>query len=74
MEDLDEEKYLAVELPVNWQTLDLRNTKDTSRLSTDELRAVRIAQREDHPYKEAGIALLENMENIQKYTTLISSV
>lgn len=77
---LDEEKYLAVELPENWRSLaepnkELAENERLQRwhlLSLDQRRAIEIRMRESHPYKEAGLALLEQLQNIQKYTTLLS--
>jgi len=96
--DIDEEKYLAVELSPDWEEIDpdipptplngwpadpverteaeLIHTKKYRRsmqLTKEERGAVRIAQRQPHPYKDAGIALLEQMKKIQTYTTLLSS-
>lgn len=68
--DLEEEKYLGIELPDNWNEIDA--DKDPS-LDKKQRAAIRIKKREDHPYKDAGIKLLEQMNKIQKYTTLISS-
>ena len=68
--DLNEEKYLSVKLPNNWQKID--EERDPN-LSKEERGAIRIKKREEHPYKEAGIQLLEQMSTIQKYTTLMSS-
>ena len=68
--DLHEEKYLNVELPEDWENIDVENDPTL----TNEVRnAIRIKKRKEHPYKEAGINLLKQMDDIQKYTTLISS-
>lgn len=73
LEDLSEEKYLNVELPEDWENININDTRETSFLSIDEIRAIRIKNREPHPYKEQGIALLEQMSIIGTYSTLISS-
>lgn len=70
LEDLDEEEYLGTELPENWEDLDPETDKD---LTTDQRKLIRIKNREDHPYKEEGIKLLETLQKIQKYSTLLSS-
>lgn len=67
---IDEEKYLAVPLPEGWETID--PDKDPG-LDKKARGAIRIAQREPHPYKEAGIALLDQLQKIQKYSTLLSA-
>jgi len=75
--DLSEEKYLAVDLPKGWETINpdavYGDPDFNGDLSKEERGAIRIAQRSDHPYKEAGLQLIEQMLKIQKYTTLISS-
>lgn len=71
--DLKEEKYLAADLPAGWETIDLADLKQTGHLQKDELGAIRIAQREEHPYKEPGLALLDQLKKIQSYTTLLSA-
>lgn len=67
---LDEEEYLATELPEDWET---RDPETDPYLSKDERQAIRIKRREPHPYKEQGIQLLKIMQKIQKYATLLSS-
>lgn len=68
--DLNEEKYLAVELPENWEDLD----PDTEKAMDKEVRqAIRIKKRAPHPYKEAGLKLLEQIQKMQTYSTLLSS-
>ncbi|MGP9042128.1 bifunctional 3'-5' exonuclease/DNA polymerase [Cytobacillus kochii] len=75
--DLNEEKYLTVDLPKGWETMNpdaVYGEPDfNGDLTKEERGAIRIAQRSDHPYKEAGLGLIEQMLKIQKYTTLISS-
>jgi DNA polymerase I len=67
---LDEEEYLAVQLPEDWESRD----PETDRyLSKDERQAIRIKRRDPHPYKEEGIQLLKILQKIQKYATLLSS-
>lgn len=67
---LDEEEYLAVELPADWES---RDPESDPYLGKDERQAIRIRRREPHPYKEQGIKLLKIMQKIQKYATLLSS-
>lgn len=104
LEDIAEEKYLAVPLPDGWEYMNvddndinlygqavLREYEDPAsdaealvkqlreipikvrNLVRDQRQAIRIAQRQAHPYKDAALALLEQINNIQKYTTLLSS-
>lgn len=68
--DPDEEKYLDVELPEGWENMD---PDAPGELEAPQRRAIRIAQRDFHPYKDQGIKFLQAMQNIQKYTTLLSS-
>lgn len=70
LQALTEEKYLAVELPEDWEK---RDPETDPHLSKDERMAIRIRQRPDHPYKDVGIQLLQLMKKIQKYATLLSS-
>jgi len=70
LEDIKEEKYLAVALPDKWEALD----PDTDpELSKDERQAIRIARRPWHPYKDAALALIAQLHKIQQYSTLLSS-
>jgi len=71
LENLEEEKYLAEEIPENWKEIDPEDPHLA--LNTKERKAIRIAQRNPHPYKNEGIALLEQMSVIGTYSTLISS-
>lgn len=96
--DIDEEKYLTVNLPPDWEEIDpdlppapreewlgdpeekakaqaayAARYKRAMSLSREERGAIRIAKRPPHPYKEAGIALLEQLKKIQTYTTLLGS-
>ncbi len=77
--DPDEEKYLEVPLPDEWESvpLDIDYTEQATLwqrdYTADEIRRMRIAQREPHQYKDIGIAFLQAMQKIQKYTTLLSS-
>jgi DNA polymerase-1 len=77
LQDLNEEKYVGVELPEGWEDIDPDASYGepgfNGDLAKEQRGAIRIAKREDHPYKEPAIALIEQMMNIQKYTTLISS-
>jgi len=70
LETIDEEKYLAVQLPEDWETRDPDEDPD---LSKEERQAIRIRRRAPHPYKEQGLRLITQLENIQKYSTLLSS-
>lgn len=67
---LDEEEYLAVELPPGWENIDPDKDPNLDKATRG---AVRIAQRQEHPYKDAALALIAEMDKIQKYTTLLSS-
>ncbi|MFJ5716563.1 hypothetical protein [Neobacillus sp. NPDC093127] len=67
---IDEEKYLGVKLPKGWEEID---PEQDPTLSKDERQSIRIAKREPHPYKGAGLQLLEQLKKIQKYSTLLSS-
>lgn len=77
--DPDEEKYLEVPLPEEWETvpLDIDYSQHATLWKRDytaaEIRRMRIAQRKPHKYKAEGIKLLQAMQKIQKYTTLLSS-
>ncbi|WP_433958570.1 bifunctional 3'-5' exonuclease/DNA polymerase [Cytobacillus horneckiae] len=77
LENLDEEKYLGVKLPNGWEAIDpdarYGEPGFNGSISKEERGAIRIAKRPAHPYKESAIRLLQEMMNIQKYTTLISS-
>ncbi|TYS60508.1 bifunctional 3'-5' exonuclease/DNA polymerase [Sutcliffiella horikoshii] len=70
LHNLEEEKYLAAELPPNWEALDPE--KDPN-LEKQVRGAVRIAQRPEHPYKKQGLKLIALLQRIQSYSTLISS-
>ena len=70
LEDLDEEEYLGTELPDDWEERDPETDKN---LTTEQRKLIRIKKRPDHPYKEAGIKLMETLQKIQKYSTLLSS-
>ena len=70
LEDLKEEKYLAVELPEDWES---RDPDTDPRLSKDERQAIRIRRREPHPHKDAALQMLDELQNIQRYSTLLSS-
>lgn len=79
LEDPDEEKYLETPLPEEWESVDLDVSYKDQWLvwprdyTTAEVNRIRIAKREDHPYKEIGIQFLRCMQSIQKYATLLSS-
>lgn len=68
--DPDEEKYLETPLPDGWEGMD---PDAASELTTAERRRIRMAQRSPHPHKDTGIQLLNHMQKIQKYATLLSS-
>lgn len=68
--DPDEEKYLEVQLPENWKEIDPE--KDPT-LEKATRQRIRIEKREPHQYKDIGIKLLQSMQRIQKYATLLSS-
>lgn len=68
--DPDEEKYLETDLPEGWETVDPEAPGD---LDANQRRRIRIAQRGYHKCKDDGIAFLNAMQKIQKYTTLLSS-
>lgn len=70
LNSIEEEEYLAVELPSDWES---RDPETDPYLSKDERQAIRIKRRPPHPYKEQGIQLLKTMQKIQKYATLLSS-
>lgn len=77
--DPDEEKYLEAELPEEWKIVDLDLDYTDQRLlwprdySAAEIRRIRIAQRKPNPNAENGIKFLQQMQKIQKYSTLLSS-
>lgn len=66
----DEEKYLNTELPDDWEE---RDPETDGELTKAERMAIRIKHRDPHPYQEEGIKLLETLQDIQKYSTLLSS-
>lgn len=70
LHSLDEEQYLAADLPDAWLTID-PETPDS--MDKAVRMAVRIAQRPDFPHKAQALRLLELLKNIQRYSTLISS-
>lgn len=75
--DLNEEKYLGVELPEGWEQINpdanYGEPGFNGNITKEQRGAIRIVKRQDHPYKEPAIALIEQIMSIQKYTTLISS-
>lgn len=75
--ELDEEKYLSVPLPAGWESIDPDAAYGTEGfnggISKDERGAIRLAKREAHPYKEAGLSLIGTLLKIQSYSTLLSS-
>lgn len=79
LEDPDEEKYLETPLPEEWEVVDPDLNYQDQRVlwprdyTTAELKRIRIEKRTEHPYKDIGIQFLTNMQNIQKYATLLSS-
>ncbi|MEB8638314.1 DNA polymerase [Bacillus cereus] len=70
LNDIDEEKYLGVSLPENWENTDPEKDPTLDKL---ERGAIRIAKREPHPYKEQALEVIDQLKKIQKYTTLLSS-
>lgn len=79
LENPDEEKYLETPLPEEWEIVDPDLSYQDQRIlwprdfTAAELKRIRIARREEHPYKDIGIQFLKSMQNIQKYATLLSS-
>lgn len=98
LNDLNEEKLLAVKLPDDWEAIEMppEETAGTQEylptpqqllteseymtqygrwlnLDKDEKAALRLRNRPPHPYKEAGLRLLELIGKIQKMSTLLSS-
>lgn len=67
---LDEEKYLAVELPEGWQQF---NEFEIAAEAPVIQKAIEIRKREPHPYRDQALQLLGIMKKIQKYSTLLSS-
>lgn len=61
LKTLEEEEYLAVEIP------------KTGNLNYKQQKALEIKNRKPHPYKEQGINLLGLLQQIAKYSTLLSS-
>ncbi|XJZ25978.1 bifunctional 3'-5' exonuclease/DNA polymerase [Bacillota bacterium Lsc_1132] len=74
---IDEEKYLAVELPEGWETMnpDASYGEEgfNGDLTKEQRGAIKIAQRQPHPYKDQGLRLIQLLKDIQKYSTLLSS-
>lgn len=70
LDDIDEEKYLGVSLPEDWENI---NPDTDPMLDKLERGAIRIAKREPHPYREEALEVIEQLKKIQKYTTLLSS-
>ncbi len=70
LEDIKEEKYLDVPLPEDWEQ---RDPDTDTRLSKEERNAIRIKLREPHPHRDAALQLLDDLQNIQTYSTLLSS-
>lgn len=74
---LDEEKYLNVKLPDDWETRNpdglFGDTDFDGSLSKDERAALRIAHRKPHKYKNEALRLIQLLKDIQKYSTLLSS-
>lgn len=72
LEDPDEEKYLETPLPEEWEMVDPDLSYQDQRLlwpreyTTAEVKRIRIARREEHPYKDIGIKFLKSMQTIQK--------
>lgn len=79
LEDPDEEKYLETPLPEEWEMVDPDLSYQDQRLlwpreyTTAEVKRIRIARSEEHPYKDIGVKFLKSMQTIQKYATLLSS-
>lgn len=70
LNSLDEEKYLATPLPEGWEDIDVENDTTLDRYTRQR---IRIAQRPPHKYRDQGIELLNLLQKIQKYSTLLSS-
>lgn len=70
LKEIEEEVFLSVELPTDWKEIDLDSCHH---LSQPLRKAIDIAQRGAHPYKEQGLRLLAEVQNMQTYTTLLSS-
>lgn len=70
LQALDEEKYLGVALPDGWEAIDPE--KDPN-LQKEQRGAIRIAKRESHPYRDKAIQLLDAIQRIQTYSTLLSA-
>jgi len=70
LHDIKEEKYLAVELPEDWETRDVSSDPDFGK---DERAAVRVKQRPDYEHKETALRFIDLIQTVQTYTTLISS-
>ena len=68
--DPEEEKYLGTPLPEGWEAIDPEKDPNLDKATRQR---VRIEQRQPHPYREAAIALLDQLKKIQKYNTLLSS-
>jgi len=87
LEDLDEEEYLAIELPsINTDGVILQpSTKEDyiaildnlaeyqKTLAKKERKAMDIMMRSDHPHKEDALKLLALIQSVQTYSTLLSS-
>lgn len=70
LESLDEEKYLAVELPTDWES---RDPDTDPYLDKAERMAIRIRRRQPHQHRDVGIKVLDLLQEIQTYSTLLSS-
>ncbi|WP_336786591.1 DNA polymerase [Paenibacillus sp. MMO-177] len=72
LDDLKEEKLLAVQLPEGWEAYQVESP-EWYELSKEERAAIELRRRPPHPYKDVGLRLLELIGRIQKMNTLLSS-
>jgi DNA polymerase-1 len=70
LETLDEEKYLSAELPEDWES---RDPDQDPHLDKQQRQLIRIKRRPEHPHKDTAIRLLDLVQKIQTYSTLLSS-
>lgn len=70
LENLDEEKYLLAELPDEWEA---RDPDTDPHLDKHQRQLIRIKKRKPHPYRDTAIKLLDLVQSIQTYSTLLSS-
>lgn len=70
LEHLDEEKYLAAQLPDDWEN---RDPDTDPYLDKHQRQLIRIRRRQPHPYQETAIKLLALVQELQTASTLLSS-